>query len=94
MNLIISEARYDLAFADVQDAFARVHSSMGANPYGNDLMGDEDLQTITNSLERLWSQRGRRSEASLSAEPSKPIETNEPTDAQPNSGLQMLPVGT
>ncbi len=58
MNDIVAEAKYDLALADLQNAFANIHASMGLNPYGPDVSGDEDVMSLTKKLERHWSARG------------------------------------
>lgn len=57
MNMIVAEARYDIAYADVQDAYAGVHAAMGADPFGSDITGAEDISTLTKSLRKLWMTR-------------------------------------
>lgn len=57
MNMIISEARYDVAYADFQNAHATFFSSIGLDPYGADVNGTEDVATLSASLKKLWEHR-------------------------------------
>ena len=58
MNQILAEARYDLAVADMQNAFANIHSSMGYDPYGDDVSGYETVTDLARKLEQHWENRG------------------------------------
>lgn len=59
MNAIISEARRDTVHAEMREAAAQIYSSLGYDPYGADIRGDEDVATIAASLETLWKQRSQ-----------------------------------
>ena len=59
MNALISEARRDTVHAEMKEAAAQIYSSLGYDPYGADIRGDEDIATIAASLETLWKQRSR-----------------------------------
>ncbi len=58
MNQILSEAKYDLAVADLQNAFANIHSSMGFDPYGGDVSGQEPVAELAAKLQQHWENRG------------------------------------
>ena len=57
MNHIITEARYDLAYADVQEAFADLYAAIGYDPFGSDISGKEEVKTVAASLSELWASR-------------------------------------
>ena len=59
MNALISEARRDTVHAEMKEAAAQIYSSLGYDPYGADIRGDEDVATIAASLEALWEERSR-----------------------------------
>jgi len=59
MNALISEARRDTVHAELKEAAAQIYSSLGYDPYGADIRGDEDIATIAASLESLWKQRSQ-----------------------------------
>ena len=59
MNALISEARRDTVHAELREAAAQIYSSLGYDPYGADIRGDEDIATIAASLEALWKQRSQ-----------------------------------
>ena len=57
MNKIVAEARYDVAYAEVQEAFADLYAAMGYDPFGQSLSGQEDVQTVAGALSELWTRR-------------------------------------
>lgn len=57
MNTIIAEARYDIAHAEVQEAYSNIYASMGFDPFGADVTGAEDIETLAMSFESLWKNR-------------------------------------
>jgi len=58
MNTLVAEVKYDIAYADLQNAYANVFTSVGLDPFGPDLAGDESVAKLARSLEVLWVQRG------------------------------------
>jgi len=58
MNQILAETKYDLAVADLQNAFANIHSSMGFDPYGVDISGQEPVSELAEKLQQHWENRG------------------------------------
>ncbi len=59
MNALVAEARRDTVHAEMKEAAAQIYSSLGYDPYGADIRGDEDIATIAASLETLWKQRSK-----------------------------------
>ena len=59
MNAIISEAKRDAAHAELQEASANIYTSMGYDPYAANITGQEDIQTLSESLRVLWTQRSK-----------------------------------
>ncbi|MEO1151651.1 MAG: TolC family protein [Pseudomonadota bacterium] len=60
MNKLVAEAKFDIALADLQNAFANMHSSMGFDPFGIDVTGDETVDQLTAKLRDHWGARGDR----------------------------------
>ncbi|MEL7485751.1 MAG: TolC family protein, partial [Pseudomonadota bacterium] len=58
MNHIVAEAKYDVALADLQNAFANIYSSMGVDPLDVDISGEEDVETLSRMLRDHWRLRG------------------------------------
>lgn len=54
MNGIAASVRFDIAFADLQNAYANIYASLGTDPYGEDLRGDETVGVMAASLRRAW----------------------------------------
>ncbi len=59
MNALISEAKRDNIHAEMKEASAQIYSSLGYDPFGADIRGDEDVATIAASLEALWEKRSQ-----------------------------------
>jgi len=57
MNAIISEAERDATHAELQEASAKIYTAMGYDPYAADVTGQEDIQTLSESLRILWTAR-------------------------------------
>ncbi len=57
MNSLVSEVKYDIAYAEAQNAYANLFGSMGIDDFGPDITGREDVATLTNSLAQLWQGR-------------------------------------
>lgn len=57
MNTLVSEVKYDIAYAEAQNAYANLFASMGIDSFGPDISGREDVATLRGSLERLWHDR-------------------------------------
>jgi outer membrane protein TolC len=57
MNTLVSEVKYDIAYAEAQNAYANLFGSMGIDDFGPDITGREDVATLSNSLSQLWQGR-------------------------------------
>ena len=57
MNEIVSEAKYDLALADLQNAFANIYASMGLDPFGATARSDDSVSELSKHLKQHWSTR-------------------------------------
>jgi len=56
LNTLVAEAKRDIAYASLQNAFANVYASMGLDPFGVDLAAD--VKTLAAALRSLWLERG------------------------------------
>jgi outer membrane protein TolC len=65
MNTLVAEVKYDIAYADAQNAYANLFASMGIDDFSPDVTGREDVPTLKNSLATLWQSR----EAALKVSP-------------------------
>lgn len=59
MNTLVAEVKYDIAYADVQNAYANLFSSLGIDEFAADLNGQEDIATLRRSLAMMWQGRER-----------------------------------
>ncbi len=57
MNQIVAEARYDIAYADTQEAFAQLYAAMGYDPFSAHTETDENVKTVAQTLSELWGSR-------------------------------------
>ncbi len=58
MNTLVAEAKYDMAYAMLQNAYANVFSSMGLDPYAWEVNSDQDVASLSASLQQMWLERG------------------------------------
>ncbi len=54
MNFLLREIKFDLAYANMQNSTANIYASMGLDPYGRDIDGDEPVDEIARKLEHHW----------------------------------------
>ena len=57
MNTLVAEVKYDIAYAEAQNAYANLFASMGLDEYAPDLTGDENIATLSQSLAGMWARR-------------------------------------
>jgi outer membrane protein TolC len=57
MNTLVSEVKYDIAYADAQNGYANLFGSMGIDDFGPDITGQENIATLRGSLSKLWADR-------------------------------------
>ena len=58
MNTLVASVEYDVAYADLQNAFAAIYSSIGVDPWGDVLDLTQDVQALAESLRIIWRERG------------------------------------
>lgn len=61
MNTLLASVKYDVAYADLQNAFASVYASIGIDPYGEGISGTESVKVLSAALRSTWVERGDRS---------------------------------
>jgi outer membrane protein TolC len=63
MNTLVASVKFDVANADLQNAFANVYSTIGIDPYGPGVTGHESVKELAARLRSLWLERGDRTGA-------------------------------
>ncbi|MGL4637890.1 MAG: TolC family protein [Beijerinckiaceae bacterium] len=58
MNALLAEVRFDLAHAQMQNAFANVYSALGLDPVDQTINLNADVKTVSAGLKTLWQKRG------------------------------------
>ena len=58
MNALVSEAKRDIAFAAVQNAYANIFASVGLDPYASDVNFSGGVGELEAQLKGLWLERG------------------------------------
>ncbi len=61
MNTLASQVSSDIAYADLQNAYANIFASMGIDPYANDLKASDNIDGLAHTLQQVWIERGDRS---------------------------------
>ncbi|MCH9765645.1 MAG: TolC family protein [Alphaproteobacteria bacterium] len=65
MNTLVAEVRRDIAYANLQNAYANVFASMGLDGYWSELDFETSVDELAGSLRDLWRQRAKNVTASL-----------------------------
>ncbi|VAV96951.1 Outer membrane protein [hydrothermal vent metagenome] len=60
MNALVARAKYDIAYAELQNAYANIYASMGVDPYPANITRDQNIKSLANSLRKTWVERGAR----------------------------------
>ncbi|MCP1198644.1 TolC family protein [Notoacmeibacter sp. MSK16QG-6] len=58
MNTLVASSRFDVAYADLQTAFANVYAALGLNPWDEDVDLASSLREIASALRAAWRERG------------------------------------
>jgi outer membrane protein TolC len=58
LNTLLSEVRFDLAHAQLQNAFAGLYGALGLDPVDASVDLNADLGVVTRQVEQLWRKRG------------------------------------
>ena len=89
MNTLASQVAFDIAYADLQNAFANVFGSMGLDPYADELRRGDSVGQLAIALKTAWVERGDRSGMKRARAAAK-----RQWDAQVKRGGKPLPRGT
>ena len=57
MNALLADAKRDMVYADLQNAFANVYASVGLYPFPSDLNTADSVSNIAARLESTWTGR-------------------------------------
>ncbi len=58
MNTLVAAVEFDIAYADLQNAFATVYTSVGLDPYDAKISTDMGISELAASLRTTWRERG------------------------------------
>ena len=58
MNALVAEAQYDIAYAELQNAFAGLFASVGEAPYDHTITTDMSVKELGDVLRDTWRERG------------------------------------
>ncbi len=58
MNTLVADARHDIAYATLQNAYANLFSSMGLDPYSWEIDREQSVGSLAKQLRELWLERG------------------------------------
>lgn len=57
MNTLVARVRYDLALADLQNAYANVFASLGIDPVDTTMSTADPVPALANKLRAMWTAR-------------------------------------
>ncbi|MES2753918.1 MAG: TolC family protein [Pseudomonadota bacterium] len=57
MNTLVSEVRYDIAYADAQNAYANLYAAMGIDGFTPEVTPDAPVRALAGSLQSMWARR-------------------------------------
>jgi outer membrane protein TolC len=57
MNTLVSEVKYDIAYAEAQNSYANLFASMGIDEFAPDITGRESVSALSAALSGLWQKR-------------------------------------
>ena len=60
MNTLVAAVQYDIAYADLQNAFAAVYAAVGSDPYDQNISTDMTVAELASVLKKTWQKRGDR----------------------------------
>ena len=61
MNTLASRVSADIAYAELQNAYANIYASMGIDPYTDETFANDDLTALSAALKSQWFERGDNS---------------------------------
>ncbi len=63
MNMVLAAVKYDVAYADLQNAIANVYASLGLDPYEGPVSTDMSVKELAAALRRAWERPMRLAQA-------------------------------
>jgi outer membrane protein TolC len=57
MNTLVSEVRYDIAYADAQNAYANLYAAMGVDSFTPDVTDRASVHELAGALQDMWARR-------------------------------------
>ena len=57
MNTLVSEVRYDIAYADAQNAYANLYAAMGIDSFTPEVTNAASVHDLATSLQSMWTKR-------------------------------------
>lgn len=58
MNTLVAAVQYDIAYADLQNAFAAVYASVGSDPFDDTISTNMSVAELSKILKTTWKRRG------------------------------------
>ncbi|MFD0916042.1 TolC family protein [Pseudahrensia aquimaris] len=58
MNTLVAAVQFDVAYADLQNAFAAVYAAVGSDPYDQNISTDMSVSELSAVLKKTWRDRG------------------------------------
>jgi outer membrane protein TolC len=60
MNALVTEAKLDMAYADMQNAYANVYASIGIDPFPVGASEHDSVKVLAGKLRKMWHARGQK----------------------------------
>jgi outer membrane protein TolC len=60
MNSLLADAKLDMAYADLQNAYANIYASLGIDPFPQSLRTTEPVKQMADALRNMWLERGEK----------------------------------
>lgn len=58
MNTLLADAKADMVYADLQNAYANVYASLGINPFPTGIDLSQPVDVVARQLRDMWTERG------------------------------------
>ncbi len=58
MNALLADAKLDMAYADLQNAYANIYASLGIDPFPQTLRTTQPVKEMAGELRDMWLERG------------------------------------
>jgi phage gp29-like protein len=58
MNTLVAAIQYDVAYADLQNAFAAIYASVGSDPFDGNISTAMSVSELSKVLKTTWRSRG------------------------------------